>query len=87
MALVVALNPTYTIKVQQRSNLLKADKFLSNVAEYRLRGQICHYGAEITIKAYRAQLVEASAENMRSGVLDTPQSNAGSKYISPMVGE
>jgi hypothetical protein len=62
VAPVVVLDLTYTIKVQQRRNLLKTDKFLSNVAKYRLRGQICHYGTEITVKAYRAQLVEVSAK-------------------------
>lgn len=87
VAPVVALDLTYTVKVQQRGDLLKADEFLSNVTEYRLGGQICHYGTEIVVKPYCAQLVRVSAENMKSDVSDMPQSNGGSKYIFPMVGE
>lgn len=86
-ALVLALDLTYTIKVQQRGDLLKADKFLSNITEYRLGGQICHYGTEVAVKAYCAQLMRASAENMGSEVLDMPPSNGGSKCIFPMAGE
>lgn len=87
MTPAVILGLTYTIKVQQRGNLLKADKLLSNVTEYCLRGQICHYGAEIAVKAYCAQLVEASVKNMKLEDLNVPQNNGGSKCIFPMVGE